>query len=382
MANAAAYVRMSTEHQKYSIENQLAEITAYCVLEGLTISQVYTDAGRSGLRVANRPGLRSLLQDAQSGGADFDVLVVLDVSRWGRFQNVDEGAYYEHLLHLAGIRMVYCAEPFENDDSPAMTIIKSVKRAMAAEYSRELSKKVSAGSRRVASKGFRCGGQAGYGFRRVILDEGGQVVQAAEIGEWKTLQGGRTTLRLGPPEEVAAVRRLFQLYLADDLLLNEIAEVLNREGWPKPSLRGWHKQRIQQIVGNEKYAGTNVYGRTVQPLASKRKSVHHSNWIRVEDAHPAIVSRRTFEAAAALRTTVRPKSTRQEMIDGLQRIYATYGTVTRTLIRDTPHVSGVTTVRVQFGSLAKAYAAANLPIQSSTAKRLIRLAATRQKPPA
>ena len=53
---------------------------------------------------------------------------------------------YVDLLGLgAGIQVDYCAEQFENDGSPPSTIVKSVKRAMAGEYSRELSAKVFAG---------------------------------------------------------------------------------------------------------------------------------------------------------------------------------------------------------------------------------------------
>lgn len=56
--------------------------------------------------------------------------------------------------------MVYCAEPFDNDGTPIATIVKSVKRAMAGEYSRELSTKVFIGQCRLVELGFRQGGGA------------------------------------------------------------------------------------------------------------------------------------------------------------------------------------------------------------------------------
>jgi hypothetical protein len=71
------------------------------------------------------------------------------VSRWGRFQDADESAYYEYICKRAGIAIQYCAEQFENDGSPVSTIVKGVKRAMAGEYSRELSAKVFAGQCRL-----------------------------------------------------------------------------------------------------------------------------------------------------------------------------------------------------------------------------------------
>src|SRR3546814_14007934 len=66
----------------------------------------------------------------------------------------------------AGIAVMYCAEQFENDGSPVSTIVKGVKRAMAGEYSRELSGKVFAGQCRLIERGYRQGGAAGYGLRR------------------------------------------------------------------------------------------------------------------------------------------------------------------------------------------------------------------------
>jgi hypothetical protein len=68
--------------------------------------------------------------------------LVLDVSRWGRFQDVDESAYYEFLCRQSGVRVQYCAESFVNDLSPYSNLVKAIKRMMAAEYSRELGVKV------------------------------------------------------------------------------------------------------------------------------------------------------------------------------------------------------------------------------------------------
>src|SRR5262245_31076848 len=95
MLRAAQYVRMSTDYQKYSIENQAAVIAAYAQLHKLTIIRTYRDKGESGLNIKNRAGLTQLLDDVRSGIADFGHVLVFDVSRWGRFQDIDESAYYE-----------------------------------------------------------------------------------------------------------------------------------------------------------------------------------------------------------------------------------------------------------------------------------------------
>jgi DNA invertase Pin-like site-specific DNA recombinase len=166
---AAQYVRMSTEHQQYSTSNQDDVIREYAASRGYEIVKTYADEGKSGLNVAGRIQLRQLISDVQEGRAEFEAILVYDVSRWGRFQDADESAYYEYLCKRAGIEVHYCAEQFENDGAPTSTIIKSVKRAMAGEYSRELSSKVFKGQCRLIELGYRQGGMPGFGLRRMLL---------------------------------------------------------------------------------------------------------------------------------------------------------------------------------------------------------------------
>ena len=122
--------------------------------------------GQERPRLDGRDALKQLIDDVETGTADFTTILVYDVSRWGRFQDADESAYYEYICKRAGISVQYCAEQFENDGSPVSTIVKGVKRAMAGEYSRELSAKVFAGQCRLIELGFRQGGPPGYGLRR------------------------------------------------------------------------------------------------------------------------------------------------------------------------------------------------------------------------
>src|ERR1019366_8561708 len=98
---AVEYVRMSTEHQQYSTENQAAKIREYAAQRGLEIVRTYTDAGKSGLNIGGRQSLQQLIKDVESGTVDFQIILVYDVSRWGRFQDADESAYYEYICRRA-----------------------------------------------------------------------------------------------------------------------------------------------------------------------------------------------------------------------------------------------------------------------------------------
>src|SRR5258706_14263375 len=168
---AAQYVRMSTDYQRYSIENQAAVIAAYAQMHSLSIVRTYRDEGESGLKIKNRLGLIQLLDDVRSDQADFDHILVYDVSRWGRFQDVDESAHYEFICKQAGIKVAYCAEQFDKDGSMLSSIVKNIKRVMAAEYSSELSVKVHAGHCRLSRLGLRHVAPTGYALRRELVDE-------------------------------------------------------------------------------------------------------------------------------------------------------------------------------------------------------------------
>jgi DNA invertase Pin-like site-specific DNA recombinase len=93
---------MSTDLQQYSTENQLDKIKRYADQRGFAIVRVFEDAGRCGLTLNDRDGLQDLMRVVQSGAADFEAILVYEVSRWGRFQDADEGAYHEHLCSRAG----------------------------------------------------------------------------------------------------------------------------------------------------------------------------------------------------------------------------------------------------------------------------------------
>ena len=267
---AAEYVRMSTEHQQYSTENQADAIRQYAARRGIEIVRTYADEGRSGLRLDGRDALKQLIEDVEGGRADFTTILVYDVSRWGRFQDADESAYYEYICKRAGISVQYCAEQFENDGSPVSTIVKGVKRAMAGEYSRELSAKVFAGQCRLIEHGYRQGGAAGYGLRRRLIDQSGAPKGELARGEHKSIQTDRVVLVPGPHHEVETVRWMYRAFVEDGTPEREIADMLNARGLTTDLGRPWTRGTVHQVLINEKYVGDNVWNRVSFKLKKKR----------------------------------------------------------------------------------------------------------------
>jgi len=353
---AAQYVRASTEHQQYSTENQAEKMLEYAEKRSMEIVCTYSDDGRSGLSIGGRASLQKLIDDVQAGGVDFNVILVYDVSRWGRFQDTDESAYYEYICRRAGIQVAYCAEQFENDGSPNSTIIKSVKRAMAGEYSRELSVKVFAGQCRLIELGFRQGGTAGYGLRRVLVDQTGEIKGPLKFGEHKSLQTDRVILMPGPEEEVVQVNQMFRWLIDEDLTFSEIATRLNEAGVVTDLNRPWTSGSVKTVLTGEKYIGNNVYNRQSFKLKERHVENPPEMWIRKEGAFEGIVPIDVFMAAQEVITARSARLSDEELLEHLKRLYADAGELSGVLIDQAADMPSSSTYASRFGSLSRAYA--------------------------
>ena len=352
---AAEYVRMSTEHQQYSTENQQDVIREYAERRGMQIVRTYTDAGKSGLRIDGRDALQRLIHDVESGRADFSAILVYDVSRWGRFQDADESAYYEYICRRAKIEVHYCAEQFENDGSPISTIVKGVKRAMAGEYSRELSAKVFIGQCRLIELGFRQGGHPGFGLRRMLRDASGQNKGLLKRREQKSIQTDRVVLVPGPREEVETVRWIYRAFIEGKMLESKLATILNQRGTMTDLGRPWTRGSVHQVLTNEKYIGNNVYNRMSFKLKKKRVANPREMWIRKTGAFEPIVPVDVFVKAQNIIAERTHKFTNDELLTQLRSVLDREGRLSGFLIDETEGLASSSIYRTRFGSLIRAY---------------------------
>lgn len=353
LRRAAQYLRMSTEHQNYALHHQSIAIAAYAERHGLEVVHTYEDAGISGLQVHNRPGLKALLADVVSGDRDYDLVLAYDVSRWGRFQDTDQGAHYEFLCREAGVGVEYCAEPFDNDGSVTASILKQLKRVMAAEYSRELSAKVSAAQWNHARLGHWVGGPPGYGLRRQIVHSDGTFGPQLEAGQQKWVKTDHVVLVRGPPEEVALVRRIYRLFLFAGMSRRTIARTLKAEGLPASDGTPWTPDKVHEVLSNEKYAGVLAFGRAGGRLTVRKRP--REAWARVPVSFEPIISARQFADAQrhiARRVRIQDDDT---MIEGLRVLLTEAGRLSRALINDDDRIPCAQTYQHRFGGLLEAY---------------------------
>jgi DNA invertase Pin-like site-specific DNA recombinase len=352
---AVEYVRMSTEHQQYSTENQADKIREYATHRHIDIVRTYADAGKSGLRIDGRQALQQLIKDVESGSADFSIILVYDVSRWGRFQDADESAYYEYICKRKNIQVAYVAEQFENDGSPVATIVKGVKRAMAGEYSRELSAKVFAGQCRLIELGFRQGGPAGFGLRRVLLDQSGSVKAELSRGEHKSLQTDRVILMPGPDSEIQVVNQIYRWFTDDGLTESEIAVRLNKTGVRTDLDRNWTRSTVREVLTNEKYIGNNVYNRRSFKLKKLRVENTPDMWIKKEGAFESVVAPDVFYIAQGIVRARAYRFSNDELIERLRSLFQNRGFLSGLIIDETEGMPSTSAYIHRFGSLIRAY---------------------------
>jgi len=351
---AAQYLRASTDHQKFSIENQQQVIAQYAAFRGIEIVRTYTDPARTGVTMRKRAGLKRLISDVQNGHPGFNIILVYDVSRWGRFQDTDESAHYEFLCKSGGISIHYCAELFKNDGALINNVIKNMKRAMAGEYSRDLSARVIQGHRRLAGLGFHQGGVPNFGFRRLMVDEKGKPRGQLSTGQHKYLATDRVVLVPGPQEEIAVVREIFMLFVEKHLPKKRIAKMLNERGIRNGRGNCWTGQNIDQLLRCERYIGNLVYNRSSVKLGADRIVLPHDQWIRVQGAFKPLVDLKLFLSAQRILDNTWP-ATDNDLLDYLTATLCKNGFLSAKIIDRSILMPSTNTYFEHFGSLSNAY---------------------------
>ncbi|MDX8527953.1 recombinase family protein [Mesorhizobium sp. MSK_1335] len=352
---AAQYLRMSTDRQIYSIDNQRDAIRNYANVMGYDIVATYEDPGRSGLSLGGRPGLQRLLEDVESRRADFETVVVYDVSRWGRFQNTDESASYEYRCQIAGVRIEFCAELFVNDGSIGSDVLKAIKRSMAAEYSRMLSNRVFAGQSRIVKLGFSGGGPAGYGFRRLLVDGSGNPKAMLDRNERKGLASDRVILVPGPKDEISTVRWMFNQFVTKGKTEAEIATALNARGLVTERGRPWTKACVGTILASEKYIGNNIWNRISHRLLHNRVRNPPSEFVRANNAFKPLVSRALFNRAQAIKRARAYLIPDEVLLADLTKLQKKRGKLSSPIIDAAPSCRSASIYWHRFGSLKAAY---------------------------
>jgi hypothetical protein len=239
--------------------------------------------------------------------------------------------------------------------------MKAVKRAMAAEFSRELSVKVHATHCQLTRQGYNAGSQCVYGLKRIVVDQQGNPKKSLARGQTKDVRSDRVVLGPGPREQIATVRKIFRLYSDKEWSTERIAQYLNDNGVPTHSGRRWFHSTVLYILKNDKYLGTASYNRTSAKLKGKKEVNDQSLWIVKPNAFPAIVSPALFQRAQNVRLRRAGMKSDEQLLKDLKSFIGRNGKVSGRLIKKSLGLADSQTYINRFGSLRRAYALVGYP---------------------
>lgn len=352
----AQYLRMSTDHQQYSLHNQAEFIAKFAEKNHMEILHTYDDAGKSGVSIAGRDSLKKLVYDVMEGNIKIQAILIYDVSRFGRFQETDEAAYYTHLFRMHGVELIFCAEPLPTKEFPLeASVMLNLRRAAAASLSKNISDKVFLGQANLIRHGYHQGGIAGYGLRRVLIDEKGNIKETLPFGKRKSIQTDRVILAPGPAKEVRIVNLIYDMFIARYMPEFLIAELLNRDGTPAENDTQWTRGKIHTILTNEKYIGNNVYNRTSSKLKTKTVKNPKEEWIRCNKAFKRVVSINKFTKAQEIIQLRSKHMADEELLEHLRLKLNEKGKLSGIIIDEDDFGPSSSVYRRRFGGLLRAY---------------------------
>lgn len=351
-----AYYRHSArDRQENSVAIQQELVQKWAKENGVEIIHEFADRGKSGLTAEGRDAFNDMMENWVKKRMDFDFVLCLDVSRWGRFQDIDLSATYSAECKKHGKQVIYTTLGMPRPDDPLYPVYVQFERFRAAQYSKELSAKVFHGCVKIAQQGYWAGGKAPFGFDRLLLDEQRNSLHVLTLHQKKSIQNQRVTLTLGPEDQVATVRRIFDEFIAAGHTMQEIADRLNDDG-SRSAMGGlWNIGKVRRILTNIMYAGTLVYNKTTSKLKTPTRRNPLDQWVRTAGAIDPLVDQAIFDRAQAILAQVRLRYAPETMLEHLERLHREHGFLRPSILAADDLAPAMSTYHTHFRSLDAAY---------------------------
>jgi len=284
---AALYARVSSQGQAdkdLSIPAQLKALREFALKKGGSVVVEFIDEAESA-RSADRPKFQEMIYAAKQKACPFDTVLVWKFSRFAR--NREDSILYKKLLRKHDVDVISINEPI--DDSPSGHLMEAMLEAVDEFYSINLASDTIRGMKENAARGFQNGGVAPHGYKHIKVIVNGNEKRKLDI----------------EPVEAPVVKRIFEM--ADKGLgAKEIVKTLVAEGVKTRNGHHWYKTAIYNILTNETYTGAIVFNRHKKNEEHRKKN-EPEKVIRVENAHPALVSKEVFAKVQAMMKARAPK---------------------------------------------------------------------------
>lgn len=295
LIDAVAYLRMSSDMQALSPEQQRREIQEYADRNGYRILRWYCDEGLSASRGKEgderRVAYQQLLID--SNAREWEAVLCWSTARFTR-NHPHEAAQGKVILRANGVRLVTIKEGVIDWNTFEGVLKDTLFNLLDHKYSVDLSLESLRGRRDTFLRGGYPYGQVPYGYCHLYVN-GTERREVPRGTKTKNLRGVLHTLAV-VDAEAAVVRRIFDLYVCHDSSLRAIARVLNSEGIPGPGPgvdAEWTVQNVRCRLACPAYAGISVIGKP------QRKKPTHTQLAPEERQGdwPPLVARPLWERA-------------------------------------------------------------------------------------
>jgi DNA invertase Pin-like site-specific DNA recombinase len=359
-SKAVAYYRHSAQdRQENSIPIQRERVKKFARENGIEIIQEFADHGKSGLSTEGREDFEKIMEMIIDTSKEFDYVLVLDMSRWGRYQDIDLSAHYRSVCKQYGRKVVYTDLGMRDEKDPGYHFMLLSEAMRAAKYSAELSDRVFFGCKKIAEQGFRAGASPPYGMYRELLDEQRKHVQILKPSQRKSIQNQRVTLTPGDERERQVIRKIFSEFVNSNKTPKQIAEGLNKNNIPSPGGKTWQQDSVFSILTNEIYIGTMVYNKTASKLKTPTVKNPKDQWVRTPNAFDAVVDKGIFQASQEIIKEHREKDelmhSREDMIGRLKDLYKQTGYISAQQILSRAEMLSPHSYMTKFKSLDMAF---------------------------
>ena len=318
---ATAYLRLSYtenhENESDSIANQKKLIEDY--VKGhpdIELVSEKVDDGYSGI-LFDRPAFQEMMQDIMEGRVN--CVIVKDLSRLGR-EYIETGRYLRRIFPAYGVRFIAINDNIDTAHEHAGDDLNiSMKNLINDAYCHDISVKTRSALEVKRKKGDYVGACPVYGYRKSEENRNQLVVDeyAARVVRdiFRAKIDGRSAKRIA--DELNALG-----------VLSPLAYKISR-GLPHP--KGgfadrpdakWSATTVIRILQDEIYTGTLVQGRQGTYNHKLRDVIQkpEEEWIRVENAHEAIIRKRDFDLVQhimGLDTRTAPEGEKVYLFSGL-----------------------------------------------------------------
>jgi site-specific DNA recombinase len=307
---AVSYIRMSSDLQEASPDQQRAEVVKLAAKHGYKIIREYFDQGISGDATDKRTAFLKMIRDAEEK-ADFAAILCWDQDRFGRFDSIEAGRWI-HPLRCAGVWLHTVAQGRIDWNDFTTRMMYGIQQEGKHQFLIDLSRNALRGRIAAAQDGRLLVGSA-YGYDRIFFDQAGKQVARVPFGEKFSKPSG-WKVKLAPtenPQEQDVVKWLFDEFANSDCSLRSLVLKLNSRGVITRHNGRWNAVTVRYILTNPVYLGYAVFGRrrsgkyhqvgdNAELVPCKGKGIgRNEKPIIVKNAHEPLVDRDTFQQVKA-----------------------------------------------------------------------------------